>query len=146
MDDMTRRPVPGWYWAVAVLALLWEAIGCYFYIVQVSMDAADLAALPPAQAEAFGAMAQWQWAVFAIAVWSGLLGAVGLLLRKAWAYWLLLLSLIAAVIQYGYVFAATPILETMPVGEALGLPISITVIGIILVWFAGSARKRRWLN
>ncbi len=146
MDEMARRPVPGWYWAAAVAATLWEAIGCYFYIVQVSMDSADLAALPPAQAEAFGAMAEWQWAVFAIAVWSGLLGALGLLLRKAWAYWLLLVSLIAAVIQYGYVFAATPILDTMPAGEALGLPVAIIVIGIALLWFAGTARRRGWLS
>jgi len=91
-------------------------------------------------------MAQWQWSVFSIAVWSGLLGAVGLLLRKSWAYWLLLVSLIAAIIQYGYVFAATPILDRMPAGEALPLPVTIIVVGVLLVWFGGIAKKRGWLT
>ncbi|MGE0180305.1 MAG: hypothetical protein AB7O91_10850 [Sphingomonas sp.] len=141
---MPRPPV--WYWIVAILALLWEAAGCYFYVVQVSMDAADLAALPARQAAAFGAMQGWQWALFAVAVWSGLAGAVGLVVRRrAIALWGLWLSLIAALVQYGYAFT-TPEIQAMPAAEALPLPIAIGVIGLALVLFAGSAAGRGWLR
>ena len=105
MDGSTRPPA--WYWIVAVLVLLWEATGCFFYVVQVRMGPAELAQLPPAQAEAFAAMATWQWAAFATAVWVGLAGAIGLLLRRRWASLAFWISLIAAAIQYGYTFFAT---------------------------------------
>jgi len=146
MRETVRTAVPTWFWVVAVLAFLWEAVGCYFYLVQVSMDDAAYAALSPAQADAFRAMASWQWSVFAVAVWSGLIGAVGLLVRQRWAYGALLVSLIAAAIQYGYTLLATPILETMPAGEALGLPITIIVIGVVLVWFAKQSSSKGWLR
>lgn len=143
--DGSMRP-PAWYWIVAILAFLWEATGCYFYLVQVRMTPADLAALPPAQAEAFASMATWQWATFAVAVWIGLAGALGLLLRRRWASLALWVSLIAAAIQYGYVFFATPILERMPASEALPLPIAIVVLGLVFVWFAGFAANKGWLR
>lgn len=146
MSGAAASRVPVWFWIVAVVAVLWQAIGCYFYLVQVRMGPAELAALPEAQANAFAAMASWQWAVFAIAVWSGLAGAVALLLRRRIAASLLLVSLIAAAIQYGFVFVATPILETMPAGEALALPLTVIVVGALLVWFASHARRRGWLN
>ena len=32
--------VPGWYWAVAIACLLFELLGCYAYITQVTTDPA----------------------------------------------------------------------------------------------------------
>ena len=146
MGESTASGPPAWYWVVAVLALLWEATGCYFYVVQVSLDGTDLAALPPLQAAAFAAMKPWQWAMFAIAVWSGLAGAIGLLIRnRRLAVGGLWLSLIAALVQYGYAFT-TPEIRAIPAAEALPLPISIGVIGLALVLFAGSAANRGWLR
>lgn len=140
------RSVPSWFWIVAVLAVLWEAVGCYFYLMQVRMGPAELAALPKAQADAFAGMATWQWSIFAIAVWVGLAGALALSVRSRFAVALLAVSLVAAIVQYGYTFAATPILSTMPVAEAIGLPAAIIVIGAALVWFASTARRKGWLR
>ena len=146
MDDSTTPRPPAWYWIVAALALLWEATGCYFYVAQVTMDSADLAGLPPQQAAAFAAMQSWQWALFAIAVWSGLAGAIGLLARiRRLAVLGLWLSLIASLVQYGYAFT-TPEIQAIPAAEALPLPIAIGVIGLALVLFAGSAANRGWLR
>jgi ABC-type xylose transport system permease subunit len=142
--DAQANKVPVWYWAVAALATAWEAIGCFFYVMQVRMGPAELAQLPPAQANAFRGMAAWQWSVFAIAVWIGLVGAVALLLRRRLAVPALIVSLVGAIIQYGYTFAATPLLSTMPASEALPLPICIIVIGGFLVWFALAANRRGW--
>jgi hypothetical protein len=146
MGEDATPAVPAWYWIVGGVAFLWEATGCFFYVVQVRMGPAELAQLPPAQAEAFASMAIWQWAAFATAVWVGLLGAIGLLLRRRWASLGFWVSLIAAAVQYGYTFFATPILERMPASEALPLPIAILVLGLVFVWFAGFAANKGWLR
>lgn len=140
-----RTTPPFWFWIVTLLAVLWEATGCYFYVMQVGMGPDELAALPKAQGDAFAAMPSWQWGVFAVAVWSGLLGALALLLRSRFAVPLFAVSLLAAIIQYGYTFLATPILSTMTTAEAVPLPVAIIALGAVLLWFAATARAKHWI-
>lgn len=136
---------PTWFWIVAALALLWACAGCASYLAQVSMTEADLAALPPAQADLWRAMPDWLKGVFAIAVWSGLAGAIALLLRRRVARPLYIVSLAAVIVQFGYVFGATRILTTIGPSSA-AFPAFIFVAGVALVWFAGIARGRGWLR
>ena len=134
-DEVTTRAVPSWYWIVAGLAVLWEGFGCYIYVTE------SLARGQAGAMDSYATMAAWQWGVFAVAVWSGLIGAIGLLLRKRWAILALLVSLIAAVIQYGYE-AAT---NTLP-GDAMPVAVSVVVIGVLLVAFANYSGRKGWLS
>ena len=134
MNGKMVRAVPGWFLAVAVLAVLWEAFGCYMYL---SLSLTE----PGARAPEYAGVASWEWGVFAVAVWSGLIGAVGLLLRKPWATPALLLSLIAAAVQYGYAAVQRGI-----AGDKLAIPISVLVVGFILVIIASRARRAGWLR
>lgn len=136
--------VPKWYWAVAVVALLWALAGCFAYVTQVGMSAEDLARLPQAQQDIWNAMPAWVTAAYAVAVWAGLGGAIGLLLRKAWARPLYLLSLLGIVVQFGWVFLATDILTTVGPSSA-AFPAFILIAGVALVWFADHSRKRSWI-
>lgn len=124
------RNVPGWFWAVAVLAFAWEGLGCAMYLMAVTSGA--------------DALPGWVMAVFAIAVWSGLAGAVMLLLRRRLAVSFLLVSLVAAIIQYGYVFTALPV-EVLSIG-VVAVPIAVIVIGALLLWLARQAARRGWLR
>ena len=126
----TRDKIPGWFWAAAAFALLWEGFGCAQYLLVVSQGA--------------NALPGWVMAAFAIAVWSGLAGAVALLLRRRLAVSFLLVSLIAAIIQYSYVFAVLPV-EFLRVG-VVAVPIAVVVVGGLLLWFARSALRRGWLR
>ncbi len=137
--------VPGWYWAVAVLALLWEAMGCYAYLTQVSMDAAALARLPAEQRDIWAAMPVWVVGAYAVAVWAGLLGAIGLLLRRTWARPAFAMSLLGVIVQFGWTFLATPILVTMG-ASAAAFPAFILIVAALLLWFSGVAAKRGWLR
>ena len=134
-DDVATRAVPAWYWIVGGLAVLWEGFGCYIYVTE-SLARGEAGAM-----DSYASMASWQWGVFAVAVWSGLIGAIGLLLRKRWAILALLVSLIAAVIQYGYE-AAT---DTLP-GDAMPVAVSVVVIGVLLVAFANYSGRKGWLS
>jgi hypothetical protein len=137
--------VPGWYWAAAAAALLWEAMGCYAYLTQVSMGSAELARLPAEQREIWAAMPGWAVGAYAVAVWAGLLGAVGLLLRRAWARLAFAASLLGVIVQFGWSFLATPILRSMG-ASAAAFPAFIFVVAALLLWFASSAAKRGWLR
>src|SRR5262245_56060128 len=92
--------VPAWYWVAAIGALLFECIGIFFYIAEVRITPEQIAAMPLDQAQMLGARPSWYYAAFGVAVWVGLVGSLGLLLRKGWADRMLLASLIAVIVQY----------------------------------------------
>lgn len=145
MSDNAGIKVPTWFWIVAVLALLWELMGVGSYLYHVTMSAEAIAALPEGQRDLMNATPSWVMGAFAIAVFSGLAGAVGLVLRRKWAKPLLILSLVAAVIQFGWVFLVFKAHETLGPSSAV-FPGIIIVIGAFLVWFASDAAKRGWLR
>lgn len=137
---------PKWYYGVVGVLTLWALIGCYTYLAQVMMSAADLAALPTAQRDMMAALPTWITAVYAIAVWSALAGAICLLLRMKFARSAYVVSLISIIVQFGWTLVMLPIIETMGFAEAAGFPIFIAVVGAISVWFAGKAARHGWLR
>jgi hypothetical protein len=146
MANYGRAKPPIWYWIVAIVSTLWSLAGCFAYYTQVSMRAADLAQLPPAQQQIWGMMPAWVTGAYAIAVWIGLAGSLSLLARKAWARPLFIVSLIAVLAQFGWTFFASPILKTDGPAGSLPIPACIILIVIALVWFSGFATRRGWLR
>ncbi len=136
--------VPTWYWVAAVCALLWEALGCFFYLVEVRMTDTDFAALPLDQAAMLAARPAWYYAAFGVAVWVGLAGAVGLLLRKAWATPALLISLIAVVVQFSSI-VIVPEMRNVS-SDALAVPIGVIIICYGIYMLARLAQRRGWLR
>ena len=67
-------------------------------------------------------------------------------MRSATARVLFIVSLIAIMVQFGYLFAATDLLAVKGAGVVLPFPIFITVIAGVQVWFAGVARRRGWIG
>ena len=144
MASTARQPVPTWFWVVSILALLWELGGVYAYLTQVTMTAADLSALPEGQRTLFGTMPPWVTGAYAIAVFGGSLAAIGLLLRKAWARPLFLVSLVALLFQFGWVFGAMHAYQLVG-PSSVPLPATVILLGIVFAWFSGLAIKRGWL-
>ena len=142
MDEQAQSTVPSWFWIAAVLAMLWEAIGCFMYVTQVTTDPA---ALPIDQRAMWNATPPWIVGAYAIAVWVGLLGAVLLLMRRALAVPLLLLSLIAVVVQFGGVLLVPALREVTP-DSAYTLPIIIILICYGIFMLSRHARKQGWLR
>lgn len=146
METKASGPgVPGWYWAVVALALLWAAAGCFAYVMQVSMGEAELAALPAAQREIWEMMPAWVTAAYAVAVWAGLAGALGLLLRRRWSRTAYIVSLAGVVGQFGWTFLGSPILKTVG-PSAAAFPLFIAAASAAQIGFAGYAAKRGWLR
>jgi hypothetical protein len=140
-----RASVPGWYWLAAIAALLFELIGCFFFYAEFRMSAADIAALPLDQRAMLEARPDWYYVAFALAVGVGVIGSLGLLLRKAWAAPLLLASMIFAVLQFSSVIIVPAMRESTP-SDALAVPIVIIICCYGIWQLARLAKRRGWLN
>ncbi|AEG48026.1 putative arabinose efflux permease [Sphingobium chlorophenolicum L-1] len=104
---------------IGILLLLWNLIGVAAFIMQYSADLNQLAKTDPYTARIFATMPGWVWATYAVAVGAGTLGAILLLLRKAAAAPLFLLSIVAVIIQFGYSFLRTDLLAVKGAAAAI---------------------------
>ena len=111
MHDNARGRAPVHLWIVGILALLWNCIGCYDYLMtrfrntdyfeSMKVDANAMLAW----VDAFPLYAQFGWG---LGVWGGLLGSLLLLMRNRWAVLVLGLSLVGALLGLGYQILAAP--------------------------------------
>lgn len=142
---MTTVKPPVWFWAVSVIALLWNLVGLLNYLNQAFNKVALLDALEKAQREAFESIPAWATAAFAIAVFSGTLGCIGLLVRKKWARPLFIISLVAAVAQFTHwLFISNAVEAFGPATYAM--PILVILIGIYLIFFSKKGIDKGWLT
>lgn len=144
MTEVAPSSTPGWFRIVAILGLVWNALGVVSYFMHVMMSEASLAAMPAAERELWEAFPAWVTGAFAIAVFAGLAGALGLVLRKRWSVPLLGLSLLAILVQMAYTLFMSGMVEVMGAGAAV-LPVMIVVVGAALFWLARTASTRGWL-
>jgi len=136
--------VPVWYWVAAVLALLFECLGCFFYLAEVRLTPEQIAMLPLDEAAMLSARPGWYYAAFGVAVWVGLAGTVGLLLKRAWSVPALLISLIAVIVQFSAILIV-PEMRTVTSDALLG-PILIALISYGIFMLARLAKRRGWLR
>ena len=145
MEEAETKPgVPAWYWAAAGSALLFELLGCYFYLAEVRMTAEEIAALPLDQAAMLAARPAWYYAAFGLAVWVGLAGTIGLLLRRAWAVPALLISLIAVITQFSAIFVV-PEMRNVTSDALLG-PVVVIIVCYGIFNLSQLAKRRGWLR
>lgn len=140
MSEAAR--IPRSFWIVAVLLLLWALMGDFAYVSQASrsvpMDAYDAAL--------FDAMPGWVWGAYALAVWVGTAGAIALLLRRKLASALFAVSLVAAVVQFGYTLGMTDLIAVKGLATAAGFPLVIIAIGLFQLWWAHRCAAKGWVR
>jgi hypothetical protein len=132
---------PTWYWIVSGLALVWMLMGVMAWFTDLMTDEAALAQMSEAQRQVYLSRPQWLFIVYAVAIFAGLAGAIGLLMRKAWATTAFAISLIAVAVQFGYTFLVMDAVRLLGAGVALPFPIVIFAIGVFLLWFSSNAKR-----
>jgi hypothetical protein len=142
--DGSNGMPPIWYWLAAIGALLFECLGCFFYLAEVRLTPEQIAMLPLDQAAMLTARPAWYYAAFGVAVWVGLLGSIGLLLRRKWAVPMLLISLIAVIAQFSAVFIV-PAMRVVTSDALLG-PVLVIVLCYGIFMLARLAGRRGWLR
>ncbi|HUQ09882.1 MAG TPA: hypothetical protein VM146_06155 [Steroidobacteraceae bacterium] len=141
----TSKP-PRSYWVISILALAWMLLGVMAWTFDLMTDEKALAAMSEPQRQLYAARPGWLFGVYAVAIFSGLLGVIGLLIRKRWAITALALSLVAIIIQFGYTFLGMDAIGLLGPGEALPFPTIIFAIGAALLWFASRSRRSGYIG
>jgi hypothetical protein len=133
MNATTKAPVH--LWIVGILAVLWNAIGCFDYYATQSKLEFYMSQFTPEQLEYFYGFPAWVDACWAIAVWGSLLGSILLLARKAWAVWLFGLAILGLAATTVYNFVLSDGMAVMGSGAAL-FSVVIWVIALFLFFYA----------
>ena len=143
MTNSTTKPTMV-FWIISIIALFWNIMGVIAYLGQAYMTDDALALLPESDQAYYANVPAWVTAAFAIAVFTGFLGSVALVLKKKWAKPMFLLSFITVVVQIVYNLLIQDFVELS--GARVILPLITLVVAIFLVWFAKDSIDKRTLN
>ena len=139
-----RKPA-NLFWLISTLALIWNLIGVFNYLTQAFMTDEILASLPLDQQLMYQEVPAWVTAAFAVAVFSGTIGAVLMLLKKKIATTFFILSFIGIISQMSYGLLINENTDSYgPMG--LLMPLMIISIGGYLIWYSKKAAEYTWLS
>ena len=143
MTEVTNKP-PIWFWIIAVIAVLWNLIGLYDYVMSITVNQAYLESFGQEMLDFLKVMPMWAKLAWGLAIAGSVLGSIALVLRKAIAYPLYLLAIVVMAISFGYQLTTDAKPDTdmiMWIMTAL-----IWAIALFLVWFARMAKNKNWLK
>ncbi len=142
---MTNLPVPKWFMPVAIIAVIWNLMGVGAFFGEVFKSDEAIAALPELERALYESFPLWATIAFAIAVFGGAVGSIGLAMKKKWARPVLLASLIGIIIQMFYSLIIAKSTEVYGPGSVI-MPIMVILIGVALVWLSRKADAAGWLS
>lgn len=145
-DEINNKPSTA-YWVIAATLLAWNLLGLYMYYGQSTATPESFANAGYSADQVNFVMAEpvWAHAAYAIAVNAGVLGAILLLLRKAWAVPLFVLSLIGALLQDLDAYVLRSALDYFD-AVWLTIPIVVLVICVFEIWYSNRAKTKGWLS
>ena len=137
-NDETVGGVHWSFWAVGAVALVWHALGCMNYVMQMNPD--TLADYSEAARTLVESRPVWATGAFAIAVFGGLLGSLLLLLRKSAASYVFVASLLGVIVTNIRTFSVTGSTEIW-VGSLMSV-----VVAAFLIWYSKVTERKGWIN
>jgi hypothetical protein len=139
---MTRTaPTPVHLWIVGGLAVLWNLVGAYDYVMTQTRNEDYMAQFSEAQLQYFYGFPAWLEFFWALAVWGSVAGSILLLMRRRWAVPVFLVSFVSMVITAVYNFVLSEGMEIMGTeGLVFSLVIFVVALGLWLYARAMAAR------
>ncbi|CAM4205627.1 hypothetical protein [Pseudoalteromonas ostreae] len=142
---MTTSTAPSWLKSIAWATLVWNLLGVIAFIMQLLMTPEMISKLPADQQAAYSNTPLWSTLAFAVAVFSGTLGCVFLLLKNAIAQVCFTLSLIAIFIQQFYNFIVINSIELLG-ASAVFMPLLVIIIAVLLLQLSHRGKQQGWLR
>jgi hypothetical protein len=145
MKQKTESAVPLWYWVIAAVALLWNLLGCAFFGIEIFAQEAMMESMTEDQKEWARSIPGWIYFVYGLAVSTGLVGSIGLFMRRGWTIAMFAICLVAVIVQMVYTMIIGGGIQVMgPSG--LVMPSLVIVFSAALLWFSWFARGRNWFG
>ena len=127
------------FYVICCVTLIWNLIGIFNYLGFVYMSDEAFTSLSEEMQLFLNTRPAWVTGSFALAVFSGTIGNIGLLLRKKWANFILIISLISVVAQTIYNFIIQQIVE-IPNSEIVVM-ILVNFVAVFLVYYSQKHNK-----
>lgn len=136
--------IPVWFWIISVIALLWNLMGLFAFYTDMTISEDALSALTSDQRNLYETQPLWAKIAFGGAVILGVLGSIGLLMKKKWSTQLLLLSVACVLAQMAHSFMSNAY-EIMG-GSSMLMGAVVLIFALFLVWFSRHALVRGYLS
>ena len=144
--EQKKPKIPMWFWVVSIFFLLWNIMGVFSFLAHTFISNEALAELPSNERELYSEYPLWTNIVFAIAVIAGLIGTIGLVLKKKWSKMAFIISLLAIIPQMIHNVFFTKSIEVYGAVEAATMPALVVIFGLFLVWFSMLGIRKQWLK
>ncbi len=138
--DQTAGRTPWHLWVIGIVLLAWNGMGAFDYVMTQTQNEGYMAQFTPEQLEYFYGFPIWVVALWAIAVWGGVLGAVLLLLRSRYAMHVFCIALVSFVVTSIHNLLLTDGAAYMGAGGMIFTGI-IFVIAVFSVYYAHRMTK-----
>jgi hypothetical protein len=142
----SNRATPWHVWVVGVLALLWNSVGAFDYVMTETRNPSYMSSFTGEQLAYFYGLPKWIIATWALGVWGGVLGSVLLLLRRRLAVTVFGVSLAGTAITFLYNYVLTDGLRIMGGAPALAFSAVIILIAIALLLYSRRLAARQVLR
>jgi len=144
MSTKTVSAVHWSFWAISVVALIWNVMGSINFLMQ--MNAAALTTFPESHRVLIEGRPAWATAGFAIAVFGGALGCLLLLLRKTAAYYLFIASLLGAIVTMIHALGIVRSANSFSPFEVFLAILMPLVVPTFLIWYSKWVERRGWIS
>ncbi len=134
------------FWVVGILGLLWNFMGVYQFFLEYNYwkNPEARSVLSEDLAPFYDTTPAWLYIIFAVAVLTGLVGCIGLLMRKSWAVPVFLVSLVTVILQMAYNLIGTKLIEVIGPSAAV-MPVVVMLIALGLYLYSKKSARRGWL-
>lgn len=126
------------FWVICVVALIWNVMGCINFSMQ--MNPGMVVNFPDAARSLIESRPGWATGAFAIAVFGGVLADILLILKKAVAYYLFIVSLLGVIVTNIHTLQVSSAVDIL-VGSLMSF-----VIAIFLIWYSKLVKGKGWIN
>jgi hypothetical protein len=146
LETPDNRP-PILFWVISIALLLWGFGGAWIYIAyfiktpEEYAEMAETAAHRQAYADYVANIPFWAIAVAIIAAGARLLGAIGLLLRRAWALPLYIIALVFFLVALYRGFVLANAASAMS-GRHIAVQLVFVALSLFAVWFAHENKSK----
>lgn len=136
---------PLWFRLLAAVLVFWNAMGVVACIQQVRLGADAMGEATAYDRALYASMPFWYDWVYAVATLAGLAGTLALLAGRRIAKPLLAISLLAVLVQFGYLFATSDIIAAKGAWTAY-FPILIVAVCVVQLWLSDLAARLGWIR
>ena len=128
---------PHWsFWVICIVALIWNVMGSINFVMQTNPEM--VANYPEAAQSLIASRPLWATISFAVAVFGGVLAELLLMLKKAVAYYLFVVSFLGALSTNIHTFQVSSAVDIW-VGSLMSI-----LIAAFLIWYSKLVKRKRW--